>query len=85
MQFTTITFASLVAIAAAAPSGYKECQPGTYSCTTNPETGCPGWQTCDVTGSWVYSGDCPPDTVCKFLHQNGSPYCVPADFWLTSS
>ncbi|RYO84417.1 hypothetical protein DL766_006845 [Monosporascus sp. MC13-8B] len=76
MKFIAVTFASLVALAAAE----RGCRPGTYSCTTNPKTGCPGWQTCDITRRWVYSGDCPPDTVCKFHQQNGSPYCVPPDF-----
>ncbi|KAL6857599.1 hypothetical protein ACO1O0_005040 [Amphichorda felina] len=78
MKFFALTVASLAAVAAASPSpkATKKCKPGTYSCTNNAE----GWQTCDVSGKWVFSGECPPDTVCKFFPPSHSPYCVPADF-----
>jgi hypothetical protein len=56
------------------------CNPGTYSCALNPTTNAPGWKICDVNGQFVYGGDCPPSTVCKFYEASGSPYCVPRDF-----
>lgn len=33
----------------------SECTPATYRCSTNPKTGVPGWQVCDVSGKWVVS------------------------------
>ncbi|KAK2590624.1 hypothetical protein QQS21_011690 [Conoideocrella luteorostrata] len=63
----------------APPPISNSCQPGSYQCTTAPSGG-QGWQVCDVSGSWVYAGDCGPGQVCKFNAANGSPYCVPPDF-----
>ncbi|KAK4219013.1 hypothetical protein QBC37DRAFT_383041 [Rhypophila decipiens] len=54
-----------------------KCTPATYACATNPTTNVPGWKVCDVMGTWIYAGDCPPNTICKFLAINGSPYCIP--------
>ncbi|KAJ9155167.1 hypothetical protein NKR23_g1912 [Pleurostoma richardsiae] len=71
---------SLVAAALAAPADIAArdtCKPATYGCAKNPTTGAEGWQVCDVTGVWVYAGDCPPNTKCQFLALNGSPYCIP--------
>ncbi|CAH0016783.1 hypothetical protein V2G26_016965 [Clonostachys chloroleuca] len=79
MKVFAIAAASLFALASAAPNPNPGCQPGTYSCTTAPGGG-PGWQTCDVNGQWVFSGSCPPNTVCKFYPPSKSPYCVPPDF-----
>ncbi|KAK3940549.1 hypothetical protein QBC46DRAFT_260666 [Diplogelasinospora grovesii] len=59
------------------PAAPAPCKPGTYACAVNPKTYGPGWQVCDVSGNWVYAGDCPPNAVCKFLPANGSPYCIP--------
>ncbi|KFH46157.1 hypothetical protein ACRE_030120 [Hapsidospora chrysogenum ATCC 11550] len=81
MKFFSIIVASLAAVAAASPrSPPKRCTPGTYSCTTNPDTGGPGWRVCNTSRKWVFAGDCPPDTVCKFYPPSKSPYCVPPDF-----
>jgi hypothetical protein len=56
MKFFSIIAASLAAVAAAAPGGApKKCTPGTYSCTTNPKTGGPGWKVCNTSGKWVVS------------------------------
>ncbi|KAH8880142.1 hypothetical protein GQ53DRAFT_704485 [Thozetella sp. PMI_491] len=68
---------ALAATALAVPTA-NTCTPATYACAKNPQTGCPGWEVCDVTSQWVYAGDCPPNTVCRFLAANGSPYCIPA-------
>ncbi|PHH59437.1 hypothetical protein CDD81_3197 [Ophiocordyceps australis] len=75
MKFTLALVASLASVALASP-GYSGCKPGTYQCATNPKTGQQGWQVCNTGGEWVYGGDCPHKTVCKFNYQNGSPYCV---------
>ncbi|KJZ78263.1 hypothetical protein HIM_02301 [Hirsutella minnesotensis 3608] len=87
MKFFAATAVALASIAAAVPTGekpeeksgdkYYGCQPATYSCTTNPHSYTPGWQVCDVNGKWVFAGDCPPKTVCKFNEENQSPYCIP--------
>ncbi|KAK3383429.1 hypothetical protein B0T24DRAFT_496097, partial [Lasiosphaeria ovina] len=53
------------------------CKPATYACAKDPKTGRPGWQVCDVSHTWVFAGDCPPKSYCKFNYQNGSPYCLP--------
>jgi len=70
---------TLAAVALATPTGTNppKCKPATYACATNAKTGQPGWQVCDVSGNWVYAGDCPPNTKCEFLVANGSPYCIP--------
>ncbi|KKA29758.1 hypothetical protein TD95_004497 [Thielaviopsis punctulata] len=78
MKFLAVLVAA--ASASAAPNPHSPpvaaCVPGTYECTTNPDTGCPGWATCDVGKTWVFSGDCPPKTNCFFNTENQSPYCV---------
>jgi hypothetical protein len=86
------TLAVLVALAAAAlavPHGGHpnpnpnpnpnpaKCTPATYGCTTDPANGKPGWQVCDVDGTWRFAGDCPPNTHCYFNPINQSPYCIP--------
>jgi hypothetical protein len=83
MKFTAIAALTLASVAAAAPSpgpgnAVPKCKPGTYRCARN--NGAPSWDTCDITGTWVFSGNCPPKTVCKFYDPSGSPYCVPPSF-----
>ncbi|KAL7917790.1 hypothetical protein ACQKWADRAFT_317058 [Trichoderma austrokoningii] len=81
MQFSILAIAAIVSAAVASP-GYKPpppphgCKPATYACLSNDE----GWQVCSTAGQWVFAGNCPPKTVCKFDSQNGSPYCVPPNF-----
>ncbi|KAL2211467.1 hypothetical protein CC79DRAFT_1363765 [Sarocladium strictum] len=77
MKITAITIALMATLASAAPK--PQCKPGTYACTTN-STGAPGWKVCNTSSKWVYAGDCPPDTVCKFYKPSLSPYCVPPNF-----
>ncbi|KAM0264912.1 hypothetical protein ACHAQJ_000428 [Trichoderma viride] len=80
MKFTTVAIAALVSLATASPHPPppppKGCKPATYSCLHNDD----GWQVCSTAGQWVFAGNCPPKTVCKFDSQNGSPYCVPPNF-----
>ncbi|KAK3330598.1 hypothetical protein B0H66DRAFT_68995 [Apodospora peruviana] len=80
MRFLAV-FLALVATAVAVPTTppppVQTCKPATYACAKNPKTGVDGWQVCDVLNHWIYAGDCPPNTVCKFLVANGSPYCLP--------
>lgn len=73
---------TIAAAATAAPvlEARAACTPATYGCALNPTTKAQGWQVCDVSGNWVYAGDCPPTTHCEFYALNGSPYCVPAGF-----
>ncbi|KAK3190635.1 hypothetical protein K4F52_003326 [Lecanicillium sp. MT-2017a] len=82
MKFNALIIASVAAVALASPmdTSTNECKPATYQCDYNAKTGKPGWSVCSTNGRWVFAGDCPPDTVCKFLAANGSPYCVPWDF-----
>ncbi|KAF4125710.1 hypothetical protein GMORB2_0954 [Geosmithia morbida] len=80
MKSAVVAITCLAAMAAAVPGAPEKCQPATYSCTVNPETHAPGWQVCNTSGDWVFAGDCPPHTVCKFLEANGSPYCVPPKY-----
>ncbi|KYK57723.1 hypothetical protein DCS_04736 [Drechmeria coniospora] len=83
MQFLAIVIASLASIAAANPtpnSPPSSCKPGTYECAVNSKTGQPGWNVCNTSSQWVYGGDCPPHTICKFNPVNQSPYCVPPSF-----
>ncbi|KAM0451849.1 hypothetical protein ACHAPV_006050 [Trichoderma viride] len=85
MKFTTLAIAAIISVATASP-GYKPpppppppphgCKPATYACLPNDQ----GWQVCSTAGQWVFAGNCPPKTVCKFDNQNGSPYCVPPNF-----
>ncbi|KAH6603532.1 hypothetical protein Trco_008307 [Trichoderma cornu-damae] len=76
MKFTTIAFAALASLATASPHPPTACKPATYSCLPNSQ----GWQVCSTAGQWVFAGNCPPKTVCKFDTQNASPYCVPPGF-----
>ncbi|KAK4102412.1 hypothetical protein N658DRAFT_495118 [Parathielavia hyrcaniae] len=69
----------LAASAFAAPSEKRNetCTFGTYRCTT-PNTGI---EICNVQGAWELVGDCPKDTSCHNLPQNGFelPFCTAAD------
>ncbi|KJZ78546.1 hypothetical protein HIM_01937 [Hirsutella minnesotensis 3608] len=79
MKFVAVAVAALSSIAAAGPRGeMQKCEPGTYSCTTEPHSS--GWQVCDMQRQWVSAGHCPPQTVCKFNEKNKTPSCVPNDF-----
>ncbi|KAG6041748.1 hypothetical protein E4U41_002175 [Claviceps citrina] len=51
------------------------CKPGSFECANSPSGD--GWQVCDVSGSWVFAGNCGSGQVCKFNAANDSPYCVP--------
>jgi hypothetical protein len=66
----------LAASAVAAPSEKRTetCTFGTYQCTT-PNTGI---QICNVFGQWELVGDCPDNTSCEDLPQNGYelPFCT---------
>ncbi|KAK5995083.1 hypothetical protein PT974_03476 [Cladobotryum mycophilum] len=73
MKFTAAIVA-LATVAVATPTSPPlACKAGTYSCLPYGN----GWQTCNTSGQWVFSGDCPPKTVCKFYNPSQSPYCVP--------
>ncbi|CAH0003321.1 unnamed protein product [Clonostachys byssicola] len=73
MKAFTVTAASLAVVASALPQGSgQQCTPATYSCTPDNQ----GWQVCNTSGTWVFAGNCPPKTICKFDQQNQSPYCV---------
>ncbi|EHK21477.1 uncharacterized protein TRIVIDRAFT_111979 [Trichoderma virens Gv29-8] len=76
MKFTTVAFAALASLATANPTPNFGCKPGTYACLPNGE----GWEVCNTRAVFVFAGNCPPKTVCKFDKQNGSPYCVPPNF-----
>ena len=81
MKFLAATALALASVAAAAPgpgNAVPKCKPATYRCSW--ANGAPSWDTCDVNGVWVFSGNCPPNTVCKFYPASGSPYCVPPNF-----
>lgn len=55
MKNIIVVLAALATAVVAAPTeshAYPGCEPATYSCTTNPQTGCPGWQVCDVDRTW---------------------------------
>ncbi|KAH7179062.1 uncharacterized protein B0J16DRAFT_416783 [Fusarium flagelliforme] len=78
MKFTNTLFALMtcLTVTKAAPADEElGCDPGTYQCD-----GTTGWEVCDTRGIWVFAGDCPPDTVCKFFEGSKSPYCVPPNF-----
>ncbi|EFY89452.1 hypothetical protein J3459_017851 [Metarhizium acridum] len=75
MKFVIASVAALASVAIAAPNP-TQCQPATYRCEPNKDA----WDVCNTSGQWVFAGNCPPNTVCKFLTTNGSPYCVPPDF-----
>jgi hypothetical protein len=66
----------LAASAVAAPSEKRTeaCTFGTYRCTT-PNTGI---EICNVSNQWELVGDCPNETVCEYLPQNGYelPFCT---------
>ncbi|KAK4121978.1 hypothetical protein N657DRAFT_635424 [Parathielavia appendiculata] len=66
----------LAASAFAAPSEKRTetCTFGTYRCTT-PNTGI---EICNIQGKWELVGDCPKDTSCQNLPQNGFdlPFCT---------
>jgi hypothetical protein len=66
----------LAASAVAAPSEKRTeaCTFGTYRCTT-PNTGI---EICNVQNQWALVGDCPGDTSCSNLAQNGYelPFCT---------
>ncbi|KFG79885.1 hypothetical protein MANI_010044 [Metarhizium anisopliae] len=78
MKFIVASVAALASVAIAAPGAETsgQCKPATYRC----EPGKEAWDVCNTAGQWVFAGNCPPKTVCKFFQQNGSPYCVPPDF-----
>ncbi|KAM4066048.1 hypothetical protein HRG_000206 [Hirsutella rhossiliensis] len=76
MKFLAVV-AALSSFAAAGTVGERsayECTPGTYQCLDQS-----GWQVCDVSGKWVFAGNCPPKTVCRFYEPSKSPYCIPHD------
>ncbi|KAB5562852.1 hypothetical protein GE09DRAFT_762153 [Coniochaeta sp. 2T2.1] len=76
-SFAAIVLALAAAVSAApAVEARNTCTPATYSCLPAAN----GWQVCDVSGNWVFAGNCPPDTHCEFYAPSGSPYCVPAGF-----
>ncbi|KAK2612277.1 hypothetical protein QQS21_001703 [Conoideocrella luteorostrata] len=83
MKFVAATIAALAGLALGSPTAIEACTPATYRCDHNTATGKPGWDVCDTSGKWVFAGYCPPDTVCKFNAQNGSPYCVPPTFHIS--
>ncbi|KID93795.1 hypothetical protein MAJ_10230, partial [Metarhizium majus ARSEF 297] len=78
MKFIIASVAALASVAIAAPGSEhsEQCKPATYRCDPNVN----GWDVCNTSGQWVFAGNCPPQTVCKFLAANGSPYCVPPNF-----
>ncbi|OTA04651.1 SSCRP protein [Trichoderma parareesei] len=80
MKFTAVAFAALATLATASPHPPPPpphgCKPATYSCLPHDN----GWQVCSTAGQWVFAGNCPPKTICKFDKENGSPYCVPPGF-----
>jgi hypothetical protein len=60
----SLVILALAAGTLAAPSGGEKqargvCSPATYACATNPTSSVPGWQVCDVTGTWVVSTTVP--------------------------
>ncbi|KAK4143402.1 uncharacterized protein C8A04DRAFT_37413 [Dichotomopilus funicola] len=67
---------ALAASAVAAPSEKRTdtCTFGTYACSSSNA----GIQICNVSNQWEYVGDCPNNTVCKDLEQNGYtlPFCT---------
>jgi hypothetical protein len=81
MKFITASLV-LAATALAAPSEKRsgdsgdsgECTFGTYRCTT-PNTGI---EICNIASDWELVGDCPDDTACNYLPQNGFdlPFCT---------
>ena len=74
MKFIVAALA-LAASAVAAPSEKREaCTFGSYRCT-NPNTGI---EICNYKGQWELVGDCPDDTSCSNLPQNGYelPFCT---------
>ncbi|KAB5560227.1 hypothetical protein GE09DRAFT_83110 [Coniochaeta sp. 2T2.1] len=78
-SFAAIVLALAAAVSAAPAVEARDppaCTPATYSCLADTT----GWQVCDVSGNWVFAGNCPPDTHCEFYAPSGSPYCVPAGF-----
>ncbi|KID85034.1 hypothetical protein MGU_07827 [Metarhizium guizhouense ARSEF 977] len=75
MKFIIASVAALASVAIAAPPA-RECTPVAYRCHPGAEA----WDVCNTSGQWVFAGNCPPQTVCKFLAANGSPYCVPPNF-----
>ncbi|OAA34623.1 hypothetical protein NOR_08381 [Metarhizium rileyi] len=75
MKFILATVTALASLAVAAP-GSGQCKPATYRCEPHRAA----WDVCNTSGEWVFAGNCPPDTVCKFNPKNGSPYCLPWDF-----
>ncbi|KAH6980933.1 hypothetical protein BKA56DRAFT_586187 [Ilyonectria sp. MPI-CAGE-AT-0026] len=78
MQYSALLVAVMATFAAAAPKaapGGYGCTPATYACD-----GKHSWKVCNTQGQWVFAGDCPPDTICKFYPPSKSPYCVPPGF-----
>ncbi|KAH8721875.1 hypothetical protein BGZ61DRAFT_346904 [Ilyonectria robusta] len=78
MQYSALLVAVMATFAAAAPKaapGGYGCTPATYACD-----GKYAWKVCNTQGQWVFAGDCPPDTICKFYPPSKSPYCVPPGF-----
>lgn len=55
MKNILAVLAALAAVAAAVPGKPQGCQPATYGCAKNPQSGVDGWQVCDVTHQWVVS------------------------------
>ncbi|OAQ61477.1 hypothetical protein VFPPC_14578 [Pochonia chlamydosporia 170] len=76
MKFIIASVAALASVAVASPTHPNQCKPATYRC----EPGKAAWDVCNTSGQWVFAGNCPPNTICKFNTANGSPYCVPPNF-----
>ncbi|KXJ86836.1 hypothetical protein Micbo1qcDRAFT_208619 [Microdochium bolleyi] len=77
MKFLAV-IALAVTAAMAAPSDVTlaarhpaaQCKPPQYACKPNNS----GWLVCNVDGTWLDGGSCPPKTTCKPI--NNLPYCV---------
>jgi hypothetical protein len=60
MKSIVIVLAALTAAVVAVPTEAnqardpypKGCEPAAYACATNPTNYSPGWQVCDVDGTW---------------------------------
>ncbi|KFA67253.1 hypothetical protein S40285_06723 [Stachybotrys chlorohalonatus IBT 40285] len=77
MKVSAILASATATLVLAVPTSppLSGCHPGTYACD-----GAHGWKTCNTSGQWVFAGNCPPDTVCRFYPPSSSPYCVPPTF-----
>ncbi|KAI8957633.1 hypothetical protein F5Y11DRAFT_352340 [Daldinia sp. FL1419] len=52
------------------PSNTEQCTPPDYICKSDFS----GWLVCNVDGTFLDGGDCPPGTVCQYI--NDLPYCI---------